>query len=97
VLEHFAAAVERCDDSEVKPLLDQVCDLYVLALLERDRAWFLEHGQLSAARAKAIITNVNRLCRELRPQARLLVDAFGIPEELLPPLVREAEVARVGR
>ena len=40
---------------------------------------------------------INRLCRELRPPARLLVDAFGIPEELLPPLVREAEAAPVGR
>ena len=65
----------------------------MLASLERDRAWFLEHGQLSASRAKAVITNVNRLCRELRPQARLLVDAFGIPEELLPELVRTATQA----
>jgi len=97
VLEYFAAAVDRCGDPEVKALLSQVCDLYVLALLERDRAWFLEHGQLSAARAKAIITNVNRLCRELRPHARLLVDAFGIPEELLPDLVREPEPAQAGR
>src|SRR5438034_8905557 len=97
VLEYFAAAVDRCGDPEVKALLSQVCDLYVLALLERDRAWFLEHGQLSAARAKAIITNVNRLCRELRPHGRLLVDAFGIPDELLPDLVREAEAAPVGR
>jgi acyl-CoA oxidase len=46
----------------------------------------MEHGQLSAARAKAVITNVNRLCRELRPHAQLLVDAFAIPEVLLPPL-----------
>src|SRR5439155_1083343 len=84
-------------DQVVGAVLDQVCDLFVLSLLERERAWFLEHGQLSAARAKAIITNVNRLCRELRPHARLLVDAFGIPEELLPPLVREAEAAPVGR
>src|SRR5437868_9804750 len=89
VLDDFKAAIDRCDDAETKSLLDQVCDLHVLASLERDRAWFLEHGQLSASRAKAVITNVNRLCRELRPHARLLVDAFGIPEELLPELVRE--------
>ena len=69
----------------------------MLASLERDRGWFLEHGQLSAARAKAVITNVNRLCRELRPHARLLVDAFGIPEELMPELVREPQLARVRR
>jgi acyl-CoA oxidase len=83
VLERFVAAIDRCDDPVSKALLNKVCDLHVLSTLERDRAYFLEHGQLSAARAKAVITNVNRLCRELRPHARLLVDAFGIPEELI--------------
>jgi acyl-CoA oxidase len=90
VIEDFTAALDRCDDPEVKALLEKVYQLYVLSLVERERAWFIEHGQLSAARAKAVITNVNRLCRELRPQAQLLVDAFGIPEELLPELVKEA-------
>jgi len=94
VLDHFISAIEAArDEPEILALLDKVCDLHVLASLERDRAWFLEHGQLSASRAKAVITNVNRLCRELRPHARLLVDAFGIPEELLPELVRTATQA----
>src|SRR5437868_9743609 len=84
VLETFVAAVDGCGDPEVKALLEKVYDLHVLSLLERDRAWFMEHGQLSAARAKAVIANVNRLCRELRPHARQLVDAFGIPDVLLP-------------
>jgi acyl-CoA oxidase len=84
VLEHFNAAIDRCGDAELKALLNRVCDLHVMAILERDRGWFMEHGQLSAARAKAVITNVNRLCRELRPHAQSLVDAFGIPEVLLP-------------
>src|SRR5256884_8734371 len=84
VLEHFTAAIDRCEDAELKALLNKVCDLHVMAALERDRGWFMEHGQLSAARAKAVITNVNRLCRELRPHAQQLVDAFGIPDVLLP-------------
>jgi acyl-CoA oxidase len=97
VLEHFTAALDRCDDPEVKALLEKVYELHVMALVERERAWFMEHGQLSAARAKAVITNVNRLCRELRPHARLLVDAFGIPEELLPELVQEIAVPTLTR
>jgi acyl-CoA oxidase len=86
VLEQFTTAIDRAEDAAVKGLLNRVCDLHVMASLERDRGWFMEHGQLSAARAKAVITNVNRLCRELRPHAQLLVDAFAIPEVLLPPL-----------
>jgi acyl-CoA oxidase len=91
VLDAFIAAIDRATDADVAALLDKVCDLHVMASLARDRAWFLEHGQLSASRAKAVITNLNRLCRELRPHARLLVDAFGIPEELLPALVQVVE------
>ena len=97
VLEHFIAAIERCDDKELKSLLNKVCDLHVMALIERERAWLLEHGQLSAGRDKAVITNVNRLCGELRPHARLLVDAFGVPEELLPELVAATGDRSAGR
>src|SRR5438105_4044561 len=87
VLEHVIAAIDRCDEEEIKALLNKVCDLHVMALIERERGWLLEHGQLSAGRAKAVSTNVNRLCGELRPHARLLVDALGVPEELRPGLV----------
>ncbi|MBO0892182.1 MAG: acyl-CoA dehydrogenase family protein, partial [Acidothermales bacterium] len=82
VLEAFVEAVERADES-LKPLLAKVCALHALSRIERDRAWFLEHGRLSPERAKAVIANVNELCAELRPHARLLVDGFGIPEENL--------------
>src|SRR5438876_228827 len=88
VLEHFTAAIDRCEDAGVKSLLNTVCDLHVMASLEQDRGWFMEHGQLSAARAKAVTSNVNRLCGELRPHAQSLVDAFGIPDVLLPELLR---------
>jgi acyl-CoA oxidase len=58
----------------------QVCDLYALSVIEADKGWFLEHGRISAARSKAVTAEVNRLCGALRPHARALVDAFGIPE-----------------
>ncbi len=83
VLEAFVAAVERCSDDAARDLLGRVCDLYVLSTIEADRAWFLEHGRLSGSRAKAVSAGVNRLCADLRPHARTLVDAFAVPEELL--------------
>jgi acyl-CoA oxidase len=54
-----------------------------MAELERERAWFQEHGRISSTRAKMIMRAVNALCAELRPHAVDLVDAFGIPDELL--------------
>lgn len=80
VLEAFVAAVDRCADAATKELVDRVCDLYALSVIEADRAWFLEHGRLTPARAKAVTQAVNDLCRLVRPDARRLVDAFGVPE-----------------
>lgn len=64
-------------------MLDRLCALYALSTIERDRGWFLEHGRISAPRSKAIPRAVNRLCGEVRPDAALLVEAFGIPENLI--------------
>ncbi|MEU4254550.1 acyl-CoA dehydrogenase [Amycolatopsis sp. NPDC026612] len=83
VLEAFTAAVERCPDPDARALLERVCDLYALSAIEEDLAWFLGHGRLTASRAKAVTAAVNRLCSELRPHARTLVDAFAIPEQFL--------------
>ncbi|MFG2003702.1 acyl-CoA dehydrogenase [Spirillospora sp. NPDC048911] len=82
VLEAFVAALDRCDES-ASELLGRVCDLYVLSTIEADRAWFLEHGRLSPATAKALVETVNELCKQIRPHARTLVDGFAIPAHLL--------------
>ncbi|MEC3979866.1 acyl-CoA dehydrogenase family protein [Amycolatopsis sp. H20-H5] len=89
VLEAFVAAIGRCEDAEAKVLLERVCDLYALSNIEADRAWFLEHGRLTAGRSKAVIAAVNALCADLRPHARTLVDAFAVPEQFLAaPMLR---------
>ena len=87
VLEAFVAAIDGCQDAPAKALLEQVCDLYVLSNLEADRGWFLEHGRFAPRQSKALTRVVNDLCHDLRPHARTLVDAFGIPDECLPALV----------
>ncbi len=87
VFDSFAAAIDTgagaAADPGARALLEQVLALHALSTIERDRAWFVEHGYLTAARTKAVTAAVNRLCGALRPHARTLVDGFGIPEPLL--------------
>ncbi|MQA99786.1 MAG: acyl-CoA oxidase, partial [Actinobacteria bacterium] len=94
VLESFVAAIDRCEDPDVAFLLHRVCDLHALSTIEANRGWYLEHGRLSASRSKAIIAGVNSLCSELRPQAGILVDAFGIPNEVLAAPIALGEEQR---
>ena len=79
VLDAFVGGIDRCPAGPTRELLSSVCDLYALATIEADKGWFLEHGRLSARRAKDVTRTVNELCAQLRPQALLLVDGLGIP------------------
>ena len=87
VLEAFVEKVRAMDDSEEnkdnKVALGLLCDLHALSVIEEDRAWFMEHGRLTGVRSKEISRRINSLCRRIRPIARDLVDAFGVPEEML--------------
>ena len=84
ILETFSRTIDGCDDESLKPALNLLCDLYALQNIEADKGFFQEHGRLSGPRCKAVTREVNRLCNEVRQQARPLVDAFGIPDEVLP-------------
>jgi len=94
VLESFVAAIDRCTDPDASALLNRLCDLYALHTIEQDKGWFLEHGRLTPARSKAVTATVNELCKELRPYARTLVDAFAIPDEWLNCAILDEEPAR---
>jgi acyl-CoA oxidase len=83
ILEAFTDAIDTLEDSDTKTLLSRVADLHALHTIETERAWFLEHNRITQTRSKAITAAVNALCQQLRPFARVLVDAFGIPEELI--------------
>jgi acyl-CoA oxidase len=92
VLEAFSEAAEK------DPLLDRLCSLYALSRIEAERGWYQEHGKLTAGRSKAVIKAVNELLAEIRPDAGMLVDAFGVPESCLEGDARpEARVAGSSR
>ncbi len=82
ILEAFVAGIDACEDEEARKILNMVCDLYALSAMEEDKAWFIEHRYISTERAKAVTRGINERCRSLRPYAELLVDGFGIPEQL---------------
>jgi acyl-CoA oxidase len=83
ILESFCRAIEACEDEALSRALDVVFDLYALSVIESERAFFQEHGRLTGPRCKAITREVNRLCNEVRGFSGELVDAFGIPDEIL--------------
>ena len=83
VLEAFLDKLADQDPGPNTDALKLLCDLYALSCIESDRAWFLEHGRLSNARAKAVTAQVNELGRRIRPIAQQLVDALGVPREML--------------
>ncbi|MFZ4301865.1 acyl-CoA dehydrogenase family protein [Streptomyces cinereoruber] len=89
VLEAFVEKVRTLPEGGDRDALALLCDLFALSTVEADRAWFMEHGRLTVQRSKAITREVNDLCRKLRPLAADLVDAWGVPPELLraPDLV----------
>jgi len=80
VLEAFADAVAACEDPALRAVLDRLCSLHALHRIEAERGWFQEHGRLTPQRSKAVVKAVNALCAEVRDDAGLLVEAFGVPE-----------------
>jgi len=91
VLEAFSRAVEGCDDEGLRAGLDRLCNLFALAAIESDRAWFQEHGRISSTRAKGVTRAVNALCAEVRPHAGALVDGFAIPDTVLHAPIGQPE------
>ncbi|MFF9851189.1 acyl-CoA dehydrogenase family protein [Streptomyces litmocidini] len=83
VLEAFVDAFRSLPEGGNRAALELLCDLFALSTIEADRAWFMEHGRLTVQRSKAISREVNDLCRKVRPLAVDLVDAWGVPPEML--------------
>ncbi|HUG42363.1 MAG TPA: acyl-CoA dehydrogenase [Longimicrobiales bacterium] len=83
VLERFRDGIGDVEEDELRGRLDRLAALFALHAIEEDRGWYLEAGYLEAPKAGAIRALVTDLCGDVRTDAVALVDAFGIPLELL--------------
>jgi acyl-CoA oxidase len=83
ILERFARMLATIQAQPLKLLLKRVCDLFALSQIELNKGWYLENGALSGFKSRAITSQVDKLCREVRQEAVQLVDSFGIPDSCL--------------
>ena len=83
LLEQFQQAVESTSPAECQTALRKLCQLFALKRIEDHSAWYQEQGYLEGVKSKAVRKEVDQLCWEIRHDAPALVDAFGIPDELL--------------
>ncbi len=83
ILEVFVQQVSETEDPGCKAILTQLCQLFALSQIEKNKGWYLENGYMEGAKTKAIRKEVSQLCLEIRANAVPLVDAFKIPESCL--------------
>lgn len=88
-------AVDATTDAGTAQVLTWLRDLFGLGLIEKNLAWYLINGRLSAQRAQAITSYIDRLIARLRPHAQDLVDSFGYSQaHLRAPIASGIEAER---
>ncbi|MEM6317681.1 MAG: acyl-CoA dehydrogenase, partial [Bacteroidota bacterium] len=83
VLEQFVAGVEQAPNQAIKETLRSLCQLYALHTIEGHKGWYLENGYMDGVKTKAIRRMIDSLCKDIRADAKDLVNAYGIPDTLL--------------
>lgn len=94
--EAFTRGVDAVEHDGTREVLTWLRDLFGLGLIERNAAWYLINGRMSARRAEALTAYIDgRLLPRLREHALPLVDAFEFtPEHIGAPIALGAEQAR---
>ena len=91
VYEQFYLKVKTVKDPDLHNVLRRLRNLYALTAIYEDRGWYLESNYFEGIKSRGIRKAIARLNREVRQDALGLVDAFGIPDELLAaPIVVES-------
>lgn len=79
----FYTAVNKIKNEDEQMLYRRLARLYSLDTIYNQRGWFLENDYISGSKSKAIRKQISALNKKVRQDARLYVDAFQIPDELL--------------
>ena len=78
-----AEALDGMKEGAGKELIAEVIAFHGLATLEAHRGWYLEKGYFEPVKSEAVRREVNERCKVLAERALELVDALGIPDELI--------------
>jgi len=68
---------------DLKGILTKLCNLHMLARIEADLPYFIESGLISVKQGEEALETSRKLCAEIAPLSMDLIDAFGLPEEVL--------------
>ncbi|MEL6122484.1 MAG: acyl-CoA dehydrogenase [Bacteroidota bacterium] len=83
VLQSYADAISGVENEDTKNVLQRLYTLFGLDTIYQNRGWYLENDFMDGTKTKAIRKVRMKLMQDLRPDVGGLVDAFGIPDELV--------------
>ncbi len=79
----FRKALSTSVQPQLMNILTKLYQLYGLTTIYQHRGWYLENDYMDGSQSKAIRKIITKLIQDIRPYVDTLVDAFGIPDELL--------------
>lgn len=77
----------------IQPMLEKLTTLFCLDAIEQDIGFFLSNRIIPVEKGNEFYATIRQICGRneggLADQALALVDAFAIPDHLLPPAARD--------
>lgn len=83
VLKESYKTCQAIENEPVREVFIKLHRLFALHTMEENKGWYLENDYMHPLKTKAIRRVVDKLCRQLRDDADILVEGFGIPGELI--------------
>jgi acyl-CoA oxidase len=98
IYKEFSAEIEKVNTENEKNAMNLLLQTFALNAIFEDRGWYLENDFISNDKSKAIRKILASLYKQIRPKAKLYIEAFGIPDALLKAkiAVNEQVIDRLG-